>query len=237
MTNPFQVSLVEGYQHPQQVTYVALHTDYAEEFSPDTDLSEERCGEIAVKRLLDGKRGHFGPLEHSTLTLALRADHNTMMQLRTHRVGLSFDYQSMRYTGLRVERVAHGELPPEDVFYARPIGTYTDRDGGSYAVTKENNQLIRQLQLNAAQDYLELRQKGFSEEHARYVLPTSYFQNGVITGNLRSWFHLLDVRLKADAQIEIRWAMDLVASLIAQWAPEIYQWYQTNRQGKALLAP
>lgn len=237
MTNPFQASLVEGYQHPQRVTFVALHTDYAEEFEPSTDLPEERCGEIAVKRLLDGKRGHFGPLEHSTLTLALRADHNTMMQLRTHRVGLSFDYQSMRYTGRRIERVARNELQPGDVFYARPVGTYTDRDGGGYSVTEEDNFLIRRLQRKAAKDYLELRQKGFSEEHARYVLPTSYFQNGVITGNLRSWFHLLDVRLKADAQIEIRWAMDLVASLIAQWAPEIYQWYRTNRRGKALLAP
>ena len=49
-----------------------------------------------------------------------------MMQLRTHRVGCTFDYQSMRYTGERIRKVARRELLPEDVFMCvrlAPTGT------------------------------------------------------------------------------------------------------------------
>lgn len=237
MVNPFRCDLVRATERPQQVIYVALHNDYAEDFCPDTSLPEDRCGEIAVKRLLEGGRAHFGPLEHPSLTLLLQVDHNTMVQLRTHRVGVSFDVQSLRYTGSRIEQVARGELPVEKVFYTRPPGVYRDRQGGAYAWSEQQVARLRTLQGNAAQDYADLRAEGVSEEHARYVLPTSYFQNVCLTGNARSWMHLLDIRLKADAQFEIRQAMDLVESQFRTWMPEIHQWWAAHRRGKALLAP
>lgn len=224
-------------ERPNQVTYVALHNDYSEEFCPDTDIPEDRCGEIAVKRLLSGERGHYGPLEHSCLTLLLQVDHNTMVQLRTHRVGVSFDVQSMRYTGDRICRVARGEQAVEEAFYCRPAGVYHDRQGQGYRWSEEQISHMRALQFKAAQAYAELRDQGVSEEHARGVLPTSYFQNMCITGNARSWLHLLDVRLKADAQDEARWAMELVEEQIRNWIPEIHQWWAQRRRGKAILAP
>lgn len=235
--NPFRCDVVRATERPQQVIYVALHNDYAEDFCSDTQVPEDRCGQIAVKRLLEGGKGHFGPLEHPSLTLLLQVDHNTMVQLRTHRVGVSFDVQSLRYTGTRIERVARGELPVEKVFYTRPPGVYRDRQGDAYTWSEQQVKRLRALQRNAAQDYADLRAEGVSEEHARYVLPTSYFQNVAITGNARSWFHLLDVRLKADAQFEIRQAMDLVDDRVRQWIPEIHQWWAAHRRGKALLAP
>ena len=221
---------------PQRLTYLALHNDYSEEFCPDTDFSEDHCGDIAVKRLLEGNRGHWGPLEHPTLSLLLQTDHNTAVQLRTHRL-LSFDMQSMRYTGSRIERVAAGELPVGEVFYTRQPGAYRDRQGCSYEWTLDQVARMQVLQHNAALDYSELRAEGVAEEHARYVLPTSYFQNTLITGNARSWLHLLDVRLKADAQYEIRQAMELVDHAIADWIPEIHQWWSQSRRKKAILAP
>lgn len=236
--NPnFAVARVGGYDMPQQVTYVALHNDYSEFFCPSTSLPEDQCGEIAIERLLKGERGHFGPLEHAHLTLAIRADHNTMMQLRTHRVGLSFDYQSMRYTGSRIEKVARGEQPIEDVFYVRPPGKYRDRQGDPYDWSEDDAEEHLAIALSSAMDYSRMREKGISEEHARCVLITSYLQNGIVTGNIRSWFHLLDMRLKGDAQTEMRWLMELVAREIQRWVPEIYGWYHAHRQGKARLAP
>lgn len=222
---------------PQRASYIALHNDYSEDFCPDTELPEDRCGEIAIERLLAGNRGHYGPLEHAHLTLLIQMDHNTMVQLRTHRVGVSFDVQSMRYTGRRIERAADGQIPIEEVFYIRPPGTYRDRQGHSYAWSEQQVNRLRTLAMNAAQDYADLRAEGVAEEHARYVLPTSYFQNVCLTGNIRSWFHLLDVRSKADAQEEIRWVMELVAEHVKRWVPEIYGWYEKNRLRRALLAP
>lgn len=540
MKNPFRCEVVAATEMPQRLIYLALHNDYSEDFHPDTTLPEDRCGQIAAKRLLDGKRGHWGPLEHPTLSLLLQVDHNTMVQLRTHRVGLclggdtmvsfghpslstgevyytepisqladlwhkgrkhqpteadaaymrrqissrsimtvneetglvqhsrikniyqnglrdvwlirlddgssleatldhkvltpcgwkafrellpgdevltakavpgtppqecgiatgeeewrpvpryplyevsshgrlrswaprrhrgvlvhpgsprmkkpstassggylyasmtekpcgksvrrnihelvleafsgkrpegmiarhvngvatdnrlenlewateaqnakdrardrvtrhkkavpatislmlyvgkrmtydievegpyhnflangivvhnSFDVQSQRYSGTRIERVARGEVPVEEVFYIRPPGVYRDRQGDSYEWTASQVERMRQLHHNAAQDYADLRAEGVAEEHARYVLPTSYFQNVLLTGNARSWLHLLDVRLKADAQNEIRWAMELAEACYRDWVPEIHAAWAAERRGKAILAP
>jgi thymidylate synthase (FAD) len=236
LRNPFRCELVRATERPQQLVYIALHNDYAEDFCPDTTLPEDRCGQIVVERLLAGGRGHFGPLEHPSMTLLLQVDHNTMVQLRTHRIA-SFDVQSMRYSGERVERVARGELPVEEVFYTRPPGVYRDRQGASYEWTEQQVKWIRLLQFNASQDYLQMRSEGVSEEQARYVLPTSYFQNVALTGNARSWMHFLDMRLKADAQFEIRQAMELAEAQFRDWMPEVHEWWCRHRRGKALLAP
>ena len=171
------------------------------------------------------------------MSLILQADHNTLMQLRTHRIGVSFDLQSMRYSGKRIELAAAGEIPVEDVFYVRPPGKYRDRQGDPYQWTEDDVDESYAIALSSALDYTRLREKGVAEEHARSVLITSYLQNAVVSANLRAWFHLLDVRHKADAQWEIRALMDLVALQIQRWVPEIYAWYAEHRLGKALLAP
>jgi thymidylate synthase ThyX len=68
-------------------------------------------------------------------------------------------------------------------------------------------------------------------------LPGAFLQNVFLTMNARMWLHLLDVRLKPDAQYEIRWVMELLTGAIRNWIPEIANWYSANRQGKARLAP
>jgi thymidylate synthase (FAD) len=234
---PFRVERVAATECPQQLIYIALHNDYSEHFIDSTSIPEDRCGLIAADRLLKGGRGHWGPLEHPQLTLALRADHNTIMQLRTHRVGVSFDVQSMRYSGERIEKVATGEIPVEDVFYVRPPGKYRDRQGDPYEWSDDDVEESLAMSLSSAIDYKRLRERGISEEHARGVLITNYFQNAIVSANLRSWLHLLDVRLKADAQDEIRWLMELVTGQVQRWVPEIYSWYSEHRLKKALLAP
>jgi thymidylate synthase (FAD) len=233
----FKADLLERSPGPQRLAYLALHNDYSEDYCPDTDLSETRCGEIAVKRLLSGERGHYGPLEGPQLSLILRADHNTIMQLRTHRVGISFDVQSLRYTGERFEKVARGELHVDDVFYCRQPGTYRDRGGQPYEWTPARIATTKAHYIESCRRYLELRAYGVAEEQARGVIATNYLQNAVISANLRTWLHLLDVRLKLDAQLEIRAISELVEGFIADWVPEIYTWYARYRRGKAILSP
>lgn len=235
--NPFKLWVIgpKG-DMPQQRIFLALHNDYTEDPEPTTDLPEDTCGEIAVRRLLKGDRGHYGPLEHAHLTVLLQADHDTMMQLRTHRIA-SFDLQSNRYTGQRFIDVATGDRKPETVFHFRPPGNYRDRQGDPYAWTMADNIKLRLAYCNACHQYRELRQAGISEEHARQVLPGAFLQHGTVTMNARSWLHVLDMRLKPDAQYEIRWAMDLLKDAVKGWIPEIAGWYETNRLGKGRLAP
>jgi len=216
---------------------MGLHADYSEEYFEGTKIEEKRAGELVVERLLKGNRGHWGPLEHPSMSLMIRADHNTMMQLRTHRIGCTFDYQSMRYTGERIRKVARRELDVEDCFYVRPPGKYWDRQGDKYEWSAEQVEETLAMCFSSAIDYDKLRSQGASEEHARSVLATGYLQHGLVTGSLRFWLHLLDVRSKADAQLEMRSIMGQIELEVHRWVPEIWDWYQTNRLQKAQLAP
>lgn len=222
---------------PQRLVYMGLHADYSEEYFESADIGEQKAGQIVVSRLLKGGKGHWGPLEHPSLTLMIQADHNTMMQLRTHRIGCTFDYQSMRYTGERIRKVARREIPVEEVFYCRPPGNYHDRQGDKYAWTRDQVEEYLAICYSSALDYDRLRSQGVSEEHARSVLVTGYLQHGMITGSLRFWLHLLDVRAKADAQQEVRQIMQGAQLEVQRWVPEIWEWYHQHRHQKAQLAP
>ena len=62
----FRVDLIAATPNPQQCVYAAMHQDYSEGFVAADRANwpdEQRAGEICVKRLLSGERGHYGPME------------------------------------------------------------------------------------------------------------------------------------------------------------------------------
>jgi thymidylate synthase (FAD) len=237
----FQVVCLSATPNPQRCIYAAMHQDYSEGFvadARDTWPDESRCGEICVKRLLAGERGHYGPLEHPSICLNVGwFPHSVMQQARTHRVGVSFDVQSMRYTGDRIRRAANGELELEEVFYLRPLGDYSDRQGKKYTYSAEQRRIDLNLCQAAAARYRDLLDAGFAEEHARGILPFDYRQHFVVSFSLRAFLHFMDLRAKLDAQDEIRALCDLMWPHLQLWAPEIAAWYERSRLHKARLAP
>jgi len=237
----FRVETISATPNPQQCIYAAMHQDYSEGFVYDERSSwpsETKAGELCVKRLLAGERGHYGPLEHAQIVLNVGwFPHSVMQQARTHRVGVSFDVQSMRYTGTRVIEAARGERDLESVFYLRPVGDYADRSGKKYTYTASQRNRDLGLCLDAAQRYEELISLGYAEEHARGILPFDYRQHFVVSFSLRAFLHFMDLRAKLDAQEEIRVLCDLMWPHMQAWAPEIAAWYEKSRLHKARLAP
>ena len=240
MTDPyFRVDTLSRTFNPQTLIWQAMHQDYSElcvldELPP----SEPKAGEIAVKRLLAGGRGHFGVLEHPSITFSVGYfPHSVMQQARTHRVGVSFDVQSMRYTGQRIAAAAAGEASLEEVFYLRPVGEYSDRQGKRYRYTDWDRERDLKLCAIAADQYRNLLERGFAEEHARGILPFDYRQHFVVTFNVRSLMHFLDLRAKDDAQLEIHQLCNLLMPHFHDWAPELCEWYTKNRLGRARLSP
>ena len=234
-----RVEVLSQTPRPQTLVWAAMHQDYYEGYVGDDEPpAETRAGEICVKRLLVGERGHYGPLEHPAITFGVAGfPHSVMQQARTHRVGVSFDVQSMRYTGDRICRAANGELPLEEVFYLRPVGTYSDRQGKKYAYTEELRGQDLALCQQGADRYRDLLQAGFAEEHARGILPFDYRQHFVVSFSLRAFLHFMDLRAKLDAQLEIRELCDLMWPHLQSWAPEFAAWYERTRLHKARLAP
>lgn len=264
MDKLFRVETLSAMPIPEQVIYAAMHQDYCESFVFD-DLysdkevwkksesewkptgkfvsewdgpSNEECGDRIVRHLLAGNRGHFGPLEHPQIVLNVGYfPHSTMQQLRTHRVGVSFDVQSFRYTGQRILEVANGERSVEDVFYLRPVGEYSDRQGKRYQYTQGLRLCDENWCKEAAIKYAERIEQGFSEEHARGLIPFDIRQHWVMSANVRSLLHILDMRWKADAQLECQQLCDLIWPHFENWVPSVAKWYLANRAKKAKLAP
>ena len=146
-------------------------------------------------------------------------------------------HNSFRYTGSRITDVVEGKRDVEEVFYLRPVGAYSDRQGKKYEYTEALRQQDVEWCLEACRRYADRIAQGFSEEHARGLIPFDVRQHWVMSANVRSLMHLLDLRWKADAQLEAQALCEAIWPHFAAWTPAIADWYADNRLKKARLAP
>lgn len=240
----FKMRVIAKTPYPQTVTYLALHQDFNSNWvGSDEELDktpdEVKCGEIAVKRLLEGNKGHWGCLEHPQISFSCGfINHGTWQQARTHRVGISFDIQSFRYTYENLIKAVNNELPIEDVIYFRPVGDiYQDREGHKIEYTTKDRSEDWALARTALAHYAKRVKNGFPAEVARSYLPFDYLQSGVMSVNLRSLLHLFHVRSKKNAQAEIQEFCNLLLESSRGWVPQIMQYYESHYWQKAILAP
>jgi thymidylate synthase (FAD) len=146
-------------------------------------------------------------------------------------------HNSFRYTGQRILDVVDGKREVEEVFYLRPLGFYSDRQGKKYEYTPEARQQDIEWCLEASRRYKTRIDQGFAEEHARGLIPFDIRQHWVMSANVRSVMHLLDLRWKADAQLEAQKMCEAIWPHFQAWVPAIAAWYEDNRLKKAKLAP
>lgn len=234
-----EVAVLQCYPIPEQVVWQAGKNDYSEEPIHHLKVpTNQECGEWIVEQLLANDRAHWGPAEHPQITFSCSGFvHNVMVQGRTHRIGTTWDVQSQRYTGKRVLKVASGELDVEDVFYVRPVGFYTNRKGKKYEWTEEDRQEDFYHFTESCKRYAVRYERGMSEEHIRDSLVQAIRQNFVVSFNLRSVLHFLDLRAKLDAQLEIQALCMAIAPNLQKWAPNVWSYYEEKRFHKARLSP
>jgi thymidylate synthase (FAD) len=146
-------------------------------------------------------------------------------------------HNSYRYTSQQVIDVIEAGKDIEEVFYLRPIGNYSDRQGKKYYYSPEQRQKDLEWCLEAAKRYKDDIDRGMSEEHARGKVPFDYRQHFVVSFNMRSLLHFLDLRYKKDAQLEIQKLCELMFPHLEEWTPAIAAWYKSTRLGKARLSP
>jgi thymidylate synthase (FAD) len=234
----FTVKTIAATPQPQTLVWRALHQDYSSQPVWDAVApSEFNSGTVAISRLLSGGRGHFGCLEHPSISFnCVNFPHSVMQQARTHRVGITFDVQSFRYTSesvLRIEDISQ----VEQSFYFRTAQAWRDRSGHLYFYTEEERNADIENTYRSVERYKYLIGVGVAEEHAREVLTTNYRQHFVVSFNCRSLMHFLDLRGNLDAQWEIRQLSEGLLAEALLWMPEIFGWYKDKRFGKAKLSP
>ena len=146
-------------------------------------------------------------------------------------------HNSFRYTGSRILDVVSGKTDVEDVFYLRPVGSYSDRQGKKYDYTEELRKQDLEWCRQGCERYKTRIDQGFSEEHARGLIPFDVRQHWVVSANVRSLMHLLDLRWKADAQLEAQKLCEAMWPHFQEWVPAVAQWYEDTRLKKARLSP
>mgnify|MGYP000119496877 CR=1 FL=1 len=230
------VDVIDKTQLPQTIVYLKMHQCYSDEPIINTPLDEAKCGDIIVKRLLIGNRGHYSPLEGAKVTLSLQyIPHSVLQQLLRSRIGVSPSVQSFRYTSKQFQKYKSGVLPLEHLIYVRPPGIYHDRDS-EYEYTDDKRVEDLSLAKFTLNHVIKSLKQGMPPEQARSQL-LDYRQHCAITLNARSLMSLLDRRSKKDAQIEIQILASLIMEFFKLWMPEVALWYEKNRYGKAMLSP
>lgn len=239
MDNRFRVEVMSQTPSPQQLVWQSAHQCVCEDAAfDDKSPDENRAGEYVVKHLLAGHRGHYSPLEAPQISFnVIGFPHSAMQQVTRHRIGLHFSVQSFRYTGQRIVDAAQGIRDVEEVFYLRPVGSYSDRQGKKYDYTEDLRQDDLDWCLRACHRYADRIQQGFSEEHARGLIPFDIRQHWVMSANVRSLLHVLDMRGTKAAQLECQQLCELILPHLQSWVPAIADWYIKNRWKKPRLAP
>nr|OEJ78230.1 thymidylate synthase (FAD) [Cyanobacterium sp. IPPAS B-1200] len=252
----FAVTVLGKSDRPNLLCYLAMHQDYsesfvAEEYEKLASYSEAELGRRIVRNCVN--KMHWGIIEHPSITFnVINFPHSVMVQARTHRVGVSFDCQSQRYTSQRILHLAQKieELEAqsadfdviaqeiESLFYFRAIGHYFDREGNKYFYSQDTRNKDIAFTQSAIAYYAEkINNDGYAPEHARDILTQNIRQHFVVSFNARSLLHFCDLRLPKDAQSEIRDLATLLLYHFEQWMPEVAEIYKKKRLGKNLLAP
>jgi thymidylate synthase, flavin-dependent len=181
------------------------------------DAPEELCLDTKTHTLLERllRRGHWGPFEHSQITLAVEGmSRSCMAQLTRHRHA-SFDVQSMRYVDFSEKEAlfvdpksitdpnhatrGHGNIDLDD------IDTWNDR--------------YSELTSDAMSFYGGAVDAGVPEEDARFGLPIGTTVNLSVSLNARAIMHVLNLRSTGEAQWEIRQLSKNVRNAFADWMP------------------
>ena len=226
------VRTVTHTHNPHSVIYLGMHQCVSVDPAYTLALSERIAAGIVVKRLLAGDRGHWSPFELATIVFnCANIPHSAVAQMTRHRVAVSFSIQSFRYTA-----PARG-TPIEQVVYLRPVGQYPDREGRK----KDYTQAHRDRDLEIAQQlfdhFCDRIDEGFAPEQARGLMPFDLRQHVNVGFNARSLMHFLDLRHKADAQLEVRILAELMFQRFKEWMPETAEYYENKRLNRAKLAP
>ena len=240
MDKHFKVNKIVATNRPQALVYAAASNDYSESFIGELpDISEEEAGKRLEKMLWKSKtRPHCGPYEHPQITFAVGGyPHDVAMQLRTHRVGITFDVQSQRYTGKRILQVVGGELDVRDVFYFSPPGTYQNRTGSrvemsDYQINQKYEQAYR-----ACRVYANDLETGEPEEMARRSLPQGIRQNFYVSMTARTLMHLINVRSAKDVQLECRHCIEHMIEHFKIWMPSTAELTLARFYVKGQLSP
>jgi thymidylate synthase (FAD) len=233
-----EVDLINGSENPEKLVCRCARGDYREnpvtsEYDFDDIISsvdiKDRWDdgdeiELKKKSLIDKlfRQRHMGVFEHPNATFAVEGISRVCMAQLTRHRHATFDVQSMRYvdfSGMDI-KVGEDDYKEELEDYVVIPESIDDEESYSKTVVKQFNK------------YENMVDNGVPKEDARMVLPLGTKVNLTFSMNARSLMHLLDMRMKANAQWEIRELSDKLLEEAKDWMPTTFKLYEENHPNR-----
>lgn len=149
-------------------------------------LSERVEGDTAEKFIQRAiRRQHWSILEHEKVTLRITCDRGVTHELVRHRLA-SYSQESTRYCNYSHDK------------FGEEITVIDLATGFHYDLTQEKDRLKyeewQQAMEDAERHYMRMLELGATPQEARSVLPNSTKTEIVVTMNMRSWRHFIEMR-------------------------------------------
>lgn len=220
-----EVETVAKTPNPEEVIFRAARQDYYDGYVYDHTVEEllEGCEGNTVEEFLHKRmdREEWGIFEHPSISFAVKGiSREVLAHLTRHRF-LTFDVQSMRYADFSDATFTVPRCFVDDD-YANRHGPVEIDD------RREANHLYREHCNAAIERYQELVEMGVPKEDARKVLPIATTVNLTVSGNPRALMHVLNLRMKFNAQDETRELADMLYEELYDWVPSVCSWYDEH---------
>lgn len=197
-----KVILLSYTPDPEKIAAVAARVCYSSSGAAEimSTIKEEKIR----KRIKDCvEMGHHSVLEHASFTFSIEGiSRVTSHQLVRHRIA-SFSQQSQRYVKMG-----------ETVDYIIPPRINEDQ---------KMRQRFEEIIVMTKDFYNDIVKDGVPCEDARYVLPSAFATNLVVTMNARELLHFFSIRCCKKAQWEIRKLAYNMLRLVIKAAPMIFE--------------
>ena len=156
--------------------------------STSRDLTEEKIGRIPQLLNMLAENGHHTPFEKSSLHFLVTCDQASHIHLLKHRVGVSINGESARYK----------ELTEDKLYIPSDWPEHLQQDLIDFTI--EANEFYHKF-IEILAPHLGRKR---AKESARFFKTINSQITMDVMFNWRSFYHFLSLRMKDDAQKEIR---------------------------------
>lgn len=166
------------------------------------------------------RENHGTPFEHNSMTFLVSAPIFVWRQHHTHRIGVSYNSESARYSVLKPKFYE----PTESRVRVGKPGRYHYAPGND----GQNTSMAIKIHIanrEAYYQYQAMLEMGIAPEVARMVLPVNIYSSEYVTFNVRSLMHFLKLRQDAHAQKEMRQLAHVYDSWFGKLFPVAHEIY------------
>lgn len=168
------------------------------------------------------RQGHGSVLEHANYSILIEGVSRSLThELVRHRAGFAYSQLSQRYVD---ESKANFVVPPALIGDEKLVSEWQSQVESAQRAYRD---LVDALMTRYQWVSDKVHRRKMAREAARGVLPNSTETKIVVTGNVRAWRTMLELRSSEGAELEIRRMALMVLRVLQGEAPSFFSDFET----------